>query len=144
MKIEAEIITIRNGKIDEIKIMEQVYRCHIQSDDATDENKPEETKAKKKYGRQKPLHKHYKPANGTAFVKTYGTWIKEPEVNKVKLAINKVAYGYEPTADVIEKETGLRKYRVLAVLKYLRANGFVITKKDGMKRIYQPVVRIDG
>ena len=137
MKIEAEILTVKNGKIDEIKIMEQIYRCYIPSDSVLKIIKADENKPKRKYVRHKPLHRHYKPKDGVAFVKEYCTWIKEDEINKVKLAINKVAYGYKPTANVIANETKLRMYRVLAILRYLKESGFAVIKEEGRKTIYQ-------
>lgn len=144
MKIEAEILTVKDGRIDEIKIFEQIYRCYIPSDAVLQITKAGEDIQKRKYVRHKPLQKHYKPRGGVAFVKEYGTWVKEDEINKVKQAINKVAYDYKPTADVIANETKIRLYRVLATLKYLRKSGLIVTKNEGLKVIYQPVVRIDS
>ena len=136
MKISVECLTVKDGKMQEIECMGEIYECRPKPAETTNN----EERQKRKYERK---HKRNKPKNAVGFVTGYNTWIKEREVERVKLAVNKVAYDYKPTVDVITKETNMLKYRVNATLKYMKNAGLVVIKMDGMKRIYQSVVRVD-
>ena len=138
MKIEAELLTMMNGRVKEIIVMGDIYECRLKP--AETNNNEDMNRPKRKYERK---HKRNKPKNAVGYVDGYSTWVKEKEVEKVKTAVGKVAYDYKPTVDVIAKETGMLKYRVLATLKYMKSAGLVVIKMDGMKRIYQPVIRIE-
>lgn len=136
MKIEVELLTVKNGKMQEVELLGEVYECRPKPIETTDNSNG----TKRKYERK---HKRNKPKNAMGYIDGYNTWVKDREVEKVKLAINKVAYDYKPTVDVITKETGMLKYRVMATLKYMKNAGLVVIKMDGMKRIYQPVIRVE-
>ena len=138
MKIEAELLTMMNGRVKEIVVMGDIYECRLKP--AETNNNEDMDRPKRKYERK---HKRNKPKNAVGYIDGYCTWVRDKEVEKVKLAINKVAYDYKPTVDVITKETGMLKYRVMATLKYMKNAGLVVIKMDGMKRIYQPVIRIE-
>lgn len=64
--------------------------------------------------------KHKKTINRISFSKTYGRWIKKDEIHKVKNAINKTGYNYQPIFSTIKSETKLPDTAIYSVLKYLK------------------------
>jgi len=77
-----------------------------------------------------------KPAGAYAYSKTYRTWIKEEESNKVLRAVRTVRYGYKPSSITIANETGLPRHRVLATLEVLQDNNKVDYKMDDITPVY--------
>lgn len=137
MKISVECLTVKDGKMREIEYLGEIYEVGVKSEVPV--LKQELKKEMKKY-RKKYRRKH----NGgeITYNKKYSTWIKREELDKVTLAINKVAYGYTPNAETITAETHLRRHRVLAILDYMKGEGLVNEKRIGVKRTYHPVVRV--
>lgn len=64
--------------------------------------------------------KKSKSVNRVFYSKSYGRWIKRSEIQKVKNAINKTGYGYQPTFDTIKSETNLPDTTIYSVIKYLK------------------------
>jgi len=81
-----------------------------------------------------------KPADCHGFSKTYRTWVRNVDFDKVKLAINNITkWGYKPHVIAISKETGLKQQRVRATVKYMLDNKIIISRVDDGKLLYQLV-----
>ena len=82
--------------------------------------------------RKKYTRKKAKPDPDCIFYnKTYKTWIRNNEINKVKRAINAYGLGYVPTSKAIAKRENMKLRRVNAVLGYL-------INKGEVRKVYIP------
>lgn len=93
--------------------------------------------------KKKPYHKYKKykttqPKGTVGYDKTYGIWVREADVQKVKNATQK--FGFEPTMKNIAKETGLTEFRASGTVHYLVAQKILKKhKKENRKIIYKLV-----
>ena len=60
------------------------------------------------------------PKGAYKYSKTYQTWIRKEEADKVMKAIRTVEYGWKPTSDNIAQRAGMARHRVLATLSVLQ------------------------
>jgi hypothetical protein len=90
--------------------------------------------------------KHHRKVVGAVYYdKSYKTFVKQSSIDKVKLAVNKFELNYNPTSEVLLKETKLSKNQLFATLSYMRKKGDIIVVHDDVRgTIYQPVIRQDG
>ena len=96
MKIEIELLGLKDGKLTEFKFEGQTY--HVT---------PQRSIAKPRLSKTEILGRD----------KTYGTDITYQESKKVRNAIMKTEKGYVPTTEAIIKETGLSLNRNSACFK---------------------------
>jgi len=94
---------------------------------------------KKQTPTRKPTNTKYKttqPKGTVGYDKTYGIWVREADVQKVKNATQK--FGFEPTMKNIAKETGLTEFRASGTVHYLLAQKILKKhKKENRKIIYK-------
>jgi hypothetical protein len=84
----------------------------------------------------KRKYRKRKVQDAFGFSKTYQTWIKNNEVEKVKRAIQIVRLDYKPTSENIAKESNMKRARVNAVIDVLLKKGTII-KIKGLVPVYQ-------
>ena len=119
MKIEAEIITIVDGKLERIKIDDITYRVLP----VIPFGKPVLAKTRKRRRRRTP-------SDMLGYDKTYGKWVSKDDAKKVTNAINHVELGYEPTMKQIARLTDISKTQATIIVHYLRKTGKVIIKSQ--------------
>lgn len=119
MKIEVELLGLKNGELTEFRYEGTVY--YVSSHRAA-VSKPRPSK-KEILGRDK----------------TYGIDVTVEESQKVRNAIMQTSKDYVPTTDAIVKETGLPLNRVRAIIHLLKERGVV---KSKVGQHMQPVHRL--
>ena len=112
MKVEAEIWEMKDGKIVSVKLDDTILTAK------------EFINTPKKHTYKK------KPKKDAYFSKTYGIYITEDEIKRVRNAINKVSYGYKPTFSSVANVSGVKKSRLSAIIDYLKKRENLRTEVD--------------
>lgn len=94
------------------------------------EKKPVKTKIPRKYTKSQP-------SKAIGYCKTYGVYIYPDDYEKVINAVNK--YGGIATTDTIAKETGIYKFKVSSIIRYMKDNNIVSTVHKLGQIYYIPV-----
>jgi len=120
MKVEVEIVTVKDGNLKEIKIDDKIYQLQRVS------NKPIQRLPEK----VKRRYQMIEPKGAIGRDEVYNVWIIKSELNSVKESIQEITnLKYDTTINNISMKTTFTTQRVRAILHFMKTKGQVFQRK---------------